>query len=116
MDESRLCIEPVDDQINWRFENMSYIQIREVCQRLGVYLRFMDMGLPLTQTPVSGVGNMISIMHYPDMPEVKICVVMHPLTGAIQASISGTTLFSAGVLCDEIIRFLNHRICNGPTE
>ena len=106
--ESRICIKLVTDEtgttVDWKFQNMSYQQVREVCQRVALAIR----------TNVSGIGNNLVAIEYLELEESpQICILFHPLFGAIQASISGASPFDACIMCDEVIWAINTQIMSG---
>ena len=108
MQDSRLCIDFVIEEdgertINWKFQEMTYHQIREVCKRIVQSVR----------SGVSGIGNLVALEHYPEDEEMKVCVVFLPIVGAIQVAVNGISLFDACILCDEVVWYIDHQILSG---
>lgn len=108
LQESRLCVNLVTagegkKKVNWKFENLTYRQIREILKRLTQLIR----------SGVSDAGNMLSMEWYPKDPDPQICVVFLPNVGAIRAAINGLSPFDACTLCDEVIWSIDHYILKG---
>lgn len=114
--EGRLCITIDENVLDWKTENMAYPAAREVCKRVALFIRMTDMGLD-TRLVVSDTGNMIVLEHEWTGEQPKVCAVLLHETGAIQVAVSGTSLFQATYLCDEVVRQIEQEIFNSePTD
>ena len=86
----------------WRYQDMNQVTAREILKRVALHLRLADMYKPdalmIAEHPEA--GYMIDVEYHPDLPEKSICIAHHPESGAIQAAISGMTIFQACILCD----------------
>ena len=114
--EGRLCITTDGEMLDWKTEEISYPAAREVCKRAALFIRMTDMGLD-TRLVVSDVGNMMVLEHDWTGEQPKVCMALLHETGAIQVAVSGTSLFQATFMCDEVVRHIDQEIFNGePTD
>jgi len=102
--DSRFCVtmsitESGNVNLDWKYQDMSYQQIREVCKRITTSLR------------VSDTGKLVAIerVHLESEPS-KICVAFLAPFGAIQAALTNISDFDACIMLDEVIWQINHEI------
>jgi hypothetical protein len=98
----KVTLDP-DGVMGWRYQDMNEVTARECVRRLAHHMRMADMyesGLNIRKD--ERAGYMIEVTTYPDMPEKTICIAHHPKSGAIQAAVSGMSVFQATILCDSL--------------
>ena len=102
--DPRLKVSLMDNGgINWKYQDMNPVTAREILKRLVTHLRMTDiyqssLGIVVHEK----AGPMMQVEYLIDMPEATICVAHHPASGAVQAAVSGMTIFQACILCDSV--------------
>ena len=93
--------------LEWKYQDMNHVTMRELLLRLAMYLRMRELFEQMPLVEEGEVGSMITVREYPELLEQKICISYEPLTGAMQAAISGIPVFQACVLCESVAHYLN---------
>ncbi|MCK5308039.1 MAG: hypothetical protein KAJ73_05455 [Zetaproteobacteria bacterium] len=106
--DPRLKIALDDGALSWRIQDMNAVTARECAARIALHIRNMDMyGKGSVESrKVGKVGAMIVVTSYEDEPP-SICVAHEPESGAVQASVSGMTLFQATIVCESFVFEMN---------
>lgn len=111
MDESRLCIRMTEDRSSFNFlrQNVSILDAREICQRIALFIRNHQSGVPQT-------NQIIDAWEAWDLEEEsKVCIVWNPETRQIRFSVSGLDLWDTAVACDHAAMYFNALLIN-PAE